>query len=537
VTVLAHGGELVDRIASAARAEEIARAAPTWPRIDLDARATADAIRIATGAYSPLTGFVGARDHAAIVAEGRLASGVVWPVPITLTVDEATRAALVVGGPAGLWTRAGGLLGAIVVRELFRLEDAIAVAGELELLPTALPDPAHTPRAIRAVIAARGWKRVAGLVPVGVFGRADEHLAKLALATCDGVVVLRHAVAADRVASTAARLASAEVAAAGYLPADRVAITTLPGAASTGPAGALLAALVSKNHGVGHPIVIDDGAPCLCDRYAARDLGLAPLRYAPVALCARCGELTSARTCPHDDRAPAQVDDAVLADPARLVALVRPEVVALLDRAPLGRPARAWPAPARGFILWFTGLSGAGKSTLAQAVARALRGTTPIEVLDGDEVRTHLSKGLSFTRADRDINVHRIAFVARTLAAHGIGVITAAISPFAATRAEIRALAGARNLPFVEVFANAQLAALVARDPKGLYRQALAGELAHFTGVSDPYEPPTAPEIEVATDAETIEQSTATIVAALRARGLIAGDVPTAHALRPEALS
>jgi adenylylsulfate kinase len=176
-----------------------------------------------------------------------------------------------------------------------------------------------------------------------------------------------------------------------------------------------------------------------------------------------------------------------------------------------------------GFILWFTGMSGAGKSTLATQVAAALTGQLRLEVLDGDEVRTHLSKGLGFSREDRDTNVHRIAFVARLLARHGVGVITAAISPYADTRRDVRALAEQRDLPFLEVFASAPLDALVARDVKGLYKRALAGEVPHFTGVSDPYEPPDAPDLEVRTDRETVAESTARIVALLRSRGLIGG--------------
>jgi adenylylsulfate kinase len=175
-----------------------------------------------------------------------------------------------------------------------------------------------------------------------------------------------------------------------------------------------------------------------------------------------------------------------------------------------------------GFILWFTGLSGAGKSTLSTAVAAELASERRIEVLDGDEVRTHLSKGLGFSREDRDTNVHRIAFVARKLADHGVGVITAAISPYAETRKQVRALAEERGLPFIEVFASSSLESLVARDPKGLYKKALAGEVQHFTGVSDPYEAPESPDIRVETDRETVEQSTAKIVGVLRARRLIA---------------
>lgn len=174
-----------------------------------------------------------------------------------------------------------------------------------------------------------------------------------------------------------------------------------------------------------------------------------------------------------------------------------------------------------GFILWFTGMSGAGKSTLSSAVRERLAPGRQLEVLDGDEVRTHLSKGLSFTREDRDINVQRIAFVARLLARHGVAVATAAISPYADTRADVRRRAEAEGIPFIEVHVHAELSALVERDVKGLYKRALAGEIPHFTGVNDPYEPPTSPEIEVRSDREPVAVSADRVVAYLRDRGLL----------------
>jgi len=171
-----------------------------------------------------------------------------------------------------------------------------------------------------------------------------------------------------------------------------------------------------------------------------------------------------------------------------------------------------------GFTVWLTGLSGAGKSTIAERLRVALEARgRGVEVLDGDEVRTHLSKGLGFSRADRDTNIARIAFVAALLARHGVAVVTAAISPYAAARAAARARLGA----FVEVYVRCDLEELVRRDVKGLYRRALAGELAHFTGVSDPYEAPERPEVTVDTAAQTVEQSVAAILAALEARGYL----------------
>lgn len=174
-----------------------------------------------------------------------------------------------------------------------------------------------------------------------------------------------------------------------------------------------------------------------------------------------------------------------------------------------------------GAILWFTGLPGAGKSTLAKAVGKRVQAQRSIEILDGDEVRTHLSKGLGFSKEDRDINVRRIGFVARLLAKHGVFVFTAVISPYADTRNEIRQLAKAEGVPFIEVFVNAALQSLVDRDVKGLYKRALAGEIAHFTGVSDPYEPPTHPDVVVRTDVESVEASVETILKALVARSLV----------------
>jgi adenylyl-sulfate kinase len=174
-----------------------------------------------------------------------------------------------------------------------------------------------------------------------------------------------------------------------------------------------------------------------------------------------------------------------------------------------------------GFILWFTGLSGAGKSTLARAVAAAVAEERPVEVLDGDEVRTYLSAGLGFSKEDRDTNVRRIGYVARLLARNGAAAITAAISPYAEIREEVRRQAGKDGVPFVEVYVEAKLESLVARDTKGLYRMALAGELANFTGVSDPYEAPDDPEVVVHSDAEAVEESAGRILSVLAGRELV----------------
>ena len=188
--------------------------------------------------------------------------------------------------------------------------------------------------------------------------------------------------------------------------------------------------------------------------------------------------------------------------------------------------------PRGGFIVWFTGLSGAGKSTLANALRDRLQAERAVEVLDGDEIRLYLSKGLGFSKEDRDTNIRRIGFVARLLGRNGVAAVGAAISPYADTRAEVRKLAEADGVPFVEVYAEAGMDTLVSRDVKGLYKKALAGEIAHFTGVSDPYEPPTAAEVVIRSDRESVEVSLDRILAALAARGLLRGNAiaPAAQA-------
>ncbi|MGN6107165.1 MAG: adenylyl-sulfate kinase [Kofleriaceae bacterium] len=174
-----------------------------------------------------------------------------------------------------------------------------------------------------------------------------------------------------------------------------------------------------------------------------------------------------------------------------------------------------------GGVLWLTGLSGAGKSTLAAAVARALAGRRPIELLDGDDVRTFLSAGLGFGRADRDVNVQRIAYVARLLAGHGVLAVVSAIAPYADTREDIKRRSAAAGHAFVEVYVNAPLATVIERDVKGLYRRAQAGELAQFTGISDPYEAPAAPSLELRTDLESVAACEQRIVAKLAELALV----------------
>lgn len=172
----------------------------------------------------------------------------------------------------------------------------------------------------------------------------------------------------------------------------------------------------------------------------------------------------------------------------------------------------------KGFTLWFTGLSGAGKSTLSERLFGKLKQAgAKVELLDGDEVRTHLSKGLGFSKEDRDTNVHRLGFVCQLLSRNGVIAIVAAISPYRETRNQVRA----KIENFVEIYVHCPIEVLAERDVKGLYKRALAGEIANFTGVSDPYEAPTSPEVTVDSSKETLEQSEARVWDKLKEMGLI----------------
>jgi len=561
-----HGGALVNRIVTGADAEALRARAAGLTRITLDARELADLELIATGAASPLEGFLGPKDYASVLEHLRLADGTVWPLPLTLAADGT---GLEPGQAAALHDASGRLWGVIEVEHVFTrdpLEESrkvygtdepahpgvayllgrprTLVGGRVQALP--LPEDLPfarfrlTPRELRAAIVERGWRRVAGFQTRNPIHRAHEHLTKLALEQADGLVLhpLVGETKGDDVPASV-RFAAYEALVSRYYPRERTLLAAFPAAMRyAGPREALFHALVRKNYGIDRLIVGRDHAGVgkyygpydaqrIFDRFTAEELGVQPLKFEPTFYCQACDALASPRTCPHGEASRLELSGTkvreILREGGNLPRkFTRPEIAEILrEHYSAGAPRPAQERRAPGFVVWFTGLSGAGKSTLAQALARELEDERRVEILDGDEVRTYLSKGLGFSKEDRDTNIRRIGYVARLLARNGTIAIGAAISPYADVRAEVRKLAEQDGVPFVEVYAEATIESLTARDVKGLYKKAIAGEIAHFTGVSDPYEPPAAAEVVVKTDKEPVAESLGRILSALEERGLL----------------
>jgi sulfate adenylyltransferase len=564
-----HGGTLVDRLVPAGERDAFVAHASRLRHTTLDERQLADLELLGNGAFSPLTGFLGEADYRQVVNELRLADGTVWPLPISLSVPEALARELRAGDELALQDASGRIQGTLTVSDVYRvdpLEEArrtygteeeahpgVAylrarspwlVGGSVRVLP--LIDAPHAelrlePAELRRRITALGWKTVAGFQTRNPIHRAHEHLTKIALEVADGLVIhpLVGATKGDDVPADV-RLRCYQALIERYYPRERTLLAVFPAAMRyAGPREALFHALVRKNYGIDRLIVGRDhagvgkyypplAAQQMFDRFPRSAIGVEPLRFDPTFYCRACGQLASTRTCPHDaservELSGTAVRERLARGEALPVEFSRPEVAAILARHYAGgdRPleSRAGNGEGhRGAIVWFTGLSGAGKTTLATALASSLKGRgTAVEVLDGDEVRTHLSKGLGFSKEDRDTNIRRIGFVARLLARHGTIAITAAISPYREVRDEVRAQARAEGLRFIEAYAECPIDVLAARDVKGLYRKALAGELANFTGVSDPYEPPSSPEVVVHSDCESVDQGLERLLAALQA--------------------
>ena len=576
-----HGGKLIDRIVPEKDVQALKNRAESLPKITMDAREMADVELIATGAASPLVGFMNREDYQSVLERMTLKNGTVWSLPFTLAVEKGLAQEALKAKGAALLDPSGRFWAVINVTEIFE-RDPIAeskavyktdedahpgvaylkqrpttlVAGSLDVmpLPTDLPFAKFrlTPAQLRAEIEKRGWKKIAGFQTRNPIHRAHEHLTKLGLEFCDGLVIhpLVGETKSDDVPA-AVRFEVYEALVEKYYPKDRTILAAFPAAMRyAGPREAIFHVIARKNYGITQTIIGRDHAGVgkyygsleaqeLVDKF---DLGTQPLKLDPTFFCNACKALASLRTCPHDASQRLELSGTKVRETLRTGGhlpeeFTRPEIAEILraayakadgakpgDQPLLSGAAKAAVSavkPKPAFILWFTGLSGAGKSTLAEALTTKLAQSMHFEILDGDDVRQYLSKGLGFSKEDRDTNIRRIGYVARLIAKNGVPVITAAISPYKDVRKEVRDMAQKDGTQFVEVFVKAELDALVARDVKGLYKKAIAGEVKNFTGVSDPYEEPENPDVLVRSDKETVEESLGKILKTLADRKLI----------------
>jgi sulfate adenylyltransferase len=544
--------------------EELRSRASGLPRIRLTPRGLCDFELLATGAFSPLDRFMGRSDYERVLEEMRLASGALFPLPVTLAVGRD--AGLALDGEAVLTDAYNNPLAVMRVEEIYEWgrarEARLAYGTEDPRHPTvaemnswgelyvsgplrALALPPHydfralrlTPAETRARLTALGRANVVAFQTRNPLHRAHEELTARAARAVGGTLLLHPAVGLTKPGDIDhyTRVRSYKVLAERYYDPSATLLALLPLAMRmAGPREALWHALIRRNYGANHLVVGRDHAspgpgsdgrpfygPSDAQELVARhveELGVRPVpfselvylpdedRYEEAALVApgvRTASLSGT-----------QVREEYLRRGRALpVWFTRPEVASILARA---HP----PRHRQGFCVWFTGLSGAGKSTTAEILAvRLLEHGRQVTLLDGDVVRTHLSKGLGFGKDDRDTNVRRIGFVAGEIARHGGGVVCAAVSPYRSTRNECRAMVGGER--FFEVYVDTPLEVCEARDTKGMYALAREGKVRNFTGIDDPYEPPLGPELVIDTVSHTAEENAELILRKLVGEGFV----------------
>jgi sulfate adenylyltransferase len=559
-----YGGALIDRMVRGEEVEELRARANTLPRLQLTPRNLCDLELIATGGFSPLDRFMGKADYQRVVEEMRLANGMLFPLPVTLTCqkDQATtfadEIALVdqFNNPLAVmrveeiyqWNKDDEALSAYGTHDLrhplvaeMNSWGELCVSGELKVLQL----PFHydfknlrlTPAEVRVRLAELGHHNVVAFQTRNPLHRAHEELTARAAAEVDGALLLHPVVGMTTPGDIDhfTRVRSYKVLAERYYEPGRMMLALLPLAMRmAGPREALWHALIRRNFGANHLIVGRDHASPGKDSqdrpfygpYDAQELvaahsaelGVKPMPFSELLYLPEEDRYEESARITEGQRTASisgtEVREQYLQRGRQLPQwFTRPEVASILAQA---HP----PRHLRGFCLWFTGLSGAGKSTTAEILAiKLLESGRQVTVLDGDVVRTHLSQGLGFSKEDRDTNIRRIGFVAAEIARHGGGVICAAVSPYRATRNECRAMVGDDR--FIEIFVDTPLGVCEARDTKGMYALAREGKIKNFTGIDDPYEPPHNAELLIDTVNCTAEENAERIVAHLVELGLI----------------
>lgn len=559
-----YGGDLVSLLKTGAERERLLQLAASLPSIQISQRALHDLELLATGAFSPLDRFMGQADYQRVLNEMRLDDGTLFPIPITLTVDRAelpeeadqivlrdvrnNTFAIMDLEELYEWDpeeEAQKVLGTTdarhpLVSEMIRWGE-VCISGRLQVLD--LPSYSdfvqlrRTPAEVRALLAGMGNERVVAFQTRNPMHRIHEELTKRAAKQVNGNLLIHPVVGMTKPGDvdhyTRVRVYRALV--ENHYDASKTLLSLLPLAMRmAGPREALWHAIIRRNFGATHFIVGRDHAGPGKDAsgkpfygpYEAQELlnahadeiGVAMVPFQELLYLADEARYVEAHEVPKGAKvlslSGTQVRDDYLSKGKNLPEwFTRREISEiLLEMYP--------PSHKQGVCLWFTGLSGSGKSTTAQIVTSMLmeRGRQ-VTVLDGDVVRTHLSKGLGFSQEDRNTNILRIGFVASEIVRqHGM-VICAAISPYSAARNECRKMMGEDR--FVEIFVDTPIEVCEQRDAKGLYAKARRGEITGFTGVDDPYEPPRNPEIRLDTVKFSPEENARQILDYLEARGLV----------------
>jgi sulfate adenylyltransferase len=558
------GGALVDLIVPEAARADVRARTNRLPSLQLSERALYDLELLATGGFSPLDRFMRRADYQRVLGEMRLERGQLFPIPVMLLADRNTAVRL--DEDLALRDARNELLGVMTVEEAYawdRAETAqqtlgtrdarhplvaemqrwgsVALSGRLQIL--ALPerhdfrDLRLTPAQTRARLDALGAPRVVAFQTRNPLHRAHEELTKRAAAAIDGTLLLHPVVGMTKPGDVDyyTRVRAYKVLVEHYYERGRGLLALLPLAMRmAGPREAVWHALIRRNYGASHFIVgrdhaspgLDSAGKPFYGPYDAQELvarfqeelgiGMLPFgemmylpdedRYEEVGRI-----LPGVRTASISGT---QVRDEFLNAGQKLPGwFTRPEVAQILmDSYP--------PRHRQGVCVWFTGLSGAGKSTTAEILTTlVLERGRQVTVLDGDVVRTHLSKGLGFSKEDRDTNIRRIGFVGAEIVRHGGVAVAAAVSPYRATRDEVRHMVGADR--FVEVFVDTPLDVCERRDSKGVYAKARRGEITGFTGIDDPYEAPENPEITLDTVVSSPEQNARRVLDHLERQGFV----------------
>ncbi len=550
-----------DRILSKIRSER----SPSW---DLTRRQLCDLELILNGGFNPLTGFLAPGDYRSVVETGRLADGTLWPLPIVLDIPESLATRLAPGVLLELREPEGIPVAAIEIETLDRPdrdEEARRVFGTSDrthpgvryLLESTHPvyvsgklfgltPPPHydfrelrfTPNALRARFETLGWKRIVAFQTRNPLHRAHVELTFRAAREHEANLLLHPSVGLTRPGDVDAytRVRCYERVLT-YYPEATTQLALLPLAMRMGgPREVLLHMIIRRNFGASHFIVGRDHAgpgrgrdgeafyPPFAAREAALakavEIGIEVVAFDEMVYAPSRGQYVGA-----GELSPGEESLSLSGtELRRRLALgleipgwfSYPEVIAELRRAhaPLAR---------RGFAIFLTGLSGAGKSTIANILTSRLLelGTRPTTLLDGDHVRKMLSSELGFSREHRDLHIQRLGFVAAEIAKSGGVAICAPIAPYAGTRRAVRAEVESRGAGFIEVYVSTPLTTCEARDRKGLYARARAGLIPDFTGVSDPYEVPENPDLNLDTTQMTPEEAAQRIMLKLEHLGYI----------------